>query len=706
MNPPADDIPVSPETLCPSDGELLALMSGFDETSSPATAHLEVCERCRGRLETLSGADETAGLLNDFASWQRRNREIATLLTPVRDSGPPDPAAPVSFHELDDLMTPSPPGRDLLGQLGHLEVREVIGEGGMGIVLSAQDPYLDREVAVKLLKPSLARYPELAAQFLEEAKAVAAISHENVVPIHQVAAIRGVPYLVMPLARGDTLSDRLLRDGRPDFGTALGLCIRVTRGLAAAHAAGVLHRDVKPDNVLTQSREGNPHASVWLADFGLARRGTIEPPATGAVDTAGTPGYLAPEVAAGGQGDARSDLYALGALFEALVEVPRAPTWFRGLVRSLGQEDPARRPASADAVLATLLQHESDLVISGWWRRFAARVGRLAARASLIVLPLGMIGSGIDIASGSRFTNAALSFVGFGGMEVVGKFGVHHDLAKAVAKAQSGDTILVRGPGAYLSDTCEISGKTLAIMGSSTDAPPEIHLSPEATRQDPLLRCRDGASLTLQGVSLVHWPSDAASVSPLPPLIHQLGGTLTIENCELRRVKVGDNLRPVGILADEVGKISLTNTRLHLNRSILVSWQWRENRPPPRERPVVSFIDCLVSADRTLLVTPESASAITLEMGSVKANLNSLVSFRRAPKSLDFRVVIRDSAVQTRVAFFTDFDSGNRAGVPGQMDISVENSRFSHLGAPDGMPAGLNWRNTPLFIEHTWMLIE
>src|SRR5258708_39567077 len=119
----------------------------------------------------------------------------------------------------------------------------------MGIVLKAEDPLLKRLVAVKVMRPTLAADAENRQRFLREAQAAAAVEHAHVVAIHQVGEENGVPFLVMPLLQGETLEDRLRRDGRLPSAEALRIGHEVAEGLAAAHAHGLVHRDIKPANI-------------------------------------------------------------------------------------------------------------------------------------------------------------------------------------------------------------------------------------------------------------------------------------------------------------------------------------------------------------------------------------------------------------------------------------------------------------------------
>ncbi|MBX9579172.1 MAG: protein kinase [Gemmataceae bacterium] len=272
---------------------------------------------------------------------------------------------------------PPDPGEPTPQQVGGYRLVRLIGRGGMGEVWEADDPQLRRRVAVKLMLPAIAARPEARARFLREARALAAVRHDHVVPVLHVLEDGGVPYLVMPLLEGESLDGRLAGGPLPP-----GEVIRVGReaalGLAAAHAEGVVHRDIKPHNLWLEA----PAGRVKLLDFGLAR--AVDPAdglsTTGAAS--GTPAYMAPEQADGQDPDPRADLFGLGAvLYRAATGTPAfggrsatailtavashhpppphevnpaVPRGLSGLIMRLLEKDPARRPAGAGAVAVEL----------------------------------------------------------------------------------------------------------------------------------------------------------------------------------------------------------------------------------------------------------------------------------------------------------------------------------------------------------------
>jgi len=186
-------------------------------------------------------------------------------------------------------------------------VRE-IGRGGMGVVYLAEDTQLERRVAIKTLPSHLMADAQVRQRFLREARTAAALSHPNIVPIYSAAERDGVVYFTMGYVEGESLAERLLRDGPLDVPAALAIVRQLALALEAAHAANVVHRDIKAENVLL---DGAGRAVV--TDFGIARVSEAQPiTATGTV--LGTVHYMSPEQVMGEPLDGRSDLYALGVL--------------------------------------------------------------------------------------------------------------------------------------------------------------------------------------------------------------------------------------------------------------------------------------------------------------------------------------------------------------------------------------------------------
>src|SRR5262245_15177162 len=214
--------------------------------------------------------------------------------------------------------------RSMAGRtLGHYRINSLIGAGGMGEVYRARDTRLDREVAIKILPEELAGNPEPLRRFEREAKAVAALSHPNILAIHDFGNEQGVSYAVMELLEGETIRARLKRVALP-WREAVEVGLAVADGVAAAHAKGIIHRDLKPDNIFLTS-----DGQVKILDFGIARVKRVSAAAetitssptktTEAGLVMGTLGYMSPEQARGETADAPSDIFSLGCVLYEMV---------------------------------------------------------------------------------------------------------------------------------------------------------------------------------------------------------------------------------------------------------------------------------------------------------------------------------------------------------------------------------------------------
>lgn len=263
------------------------------------------------------------------------------------------------------------PGRfddPMIGRVldGRYQVGEQVARGGMATVYQGQDLRLERTVAIKVMHAGLVDDPEFVARFEREARSAARLSHHNVVSVFDQGADRGTLFLVMEYVPGITLRDVIRRDAPMDPGKALGLIEPVLAALAAAHGAGIIHRDVKPENVLIA-----PDGRVKVADFGLARAVNAETQhtATGGV-LIGTVSYLSPELVVDGKADARSDVYAAGVLIYELltgVKPHQADSPIQVAYKHVHEDIPApslrvpELPAYVDALVARATARDRDL---------------------------------------------------------------------------------------------------------------------------------------------------------------------------------------------------------------------------------------------------------------------------------------------------------------------------------------------------------
>ena len=221
--------------------------------------------------------------------------------------------------------------------ISHYEIIEKLGEGGMGVVYKARDTHLDRFVAIKVLPPQKIADAERKRRFVQEAKSASALNHPNIITIHDIATDGGLDFIAMEYVPGKALNQLITRKGLP-LAEALRYAIQIADALATAHAAGIIHRDIKPGNVMVT---GAPERSglVKVLDFGLAKltdQGNSnvgeftasmrqdEAPASGEGNIVGTVSYMSPEQAEGRKVDARSDIFSFGALLYEMVTGRRA----------------------------------------------------------------------------------------------------------------------------------------------------------------------------------------------------------------------------------------------------------------------------------------------------------------------------------------------------------------------------------------------
>ena len=298
-------------------------------------AHLEHCQTCQARLALLA-ADEDLwsqaashlSTVNEIELPERltsRLNETTAFFVPsiseeVRSDVDESPASPAAADWTRILDPPTHP--EMLGRIDDFEIESKIGHGGMGIVLKGFDRELNRAVAIKVLSPHLAINGTARKRFAREAESAAAVMHPNVVPIYSVNKSPTRPYIVMQLVPGHSLQSLVSEKGPLDPKDVVRVSMQVAAGLAAAHKQGLIHRDVKPGNILIEREVSR----VMITDFGLARAADD----AGMTQTgwlAGTPHYMSPEQSKGDELDARTDLFSLGSLMY-FIATGREP--FRG----------------------------------------------------------------------------------------------------------------------------------------------------------------------------------------------------------------------------------------------------------------------------------------------------------------------------------------------------------------------------------------
>jgi hypothetical protein len=304
------------------------------------------------------------------ASWPARWEAPAAAIAQAKRvlTGEPEPVVPPPLeadspgpHAAPELVVAKQgdviDGYYIVGQLGR---------GGMGVVYAAVDENLRRKVALKVIAPQISGDNSVRQRFLREARTAAAIEHPNVLPIYRVNDVDGLLYIAMRYVDGPTLHEVIRRQTFLDVPDALSMTRQIASALDAAHEQGIIHRDVKPQNILLASAADIEHA--YLSDFGLARL-VADTGLTRTGESLGTPSYMAPEQIAGREIDHRADIYSLGCvLFEALTgEVP-FPLESRHAIyfAHVNSQPPAASgvnsllPESIDSVLTKALAKEPD----------------------------------------------------------------------------------------------------------------------------------------------------------------------------------------------------------------------------------------------------------------------------------------------------------------------------------------------------------
>jgi serine/threonine protein kinase/WD40 repeat protein len=398
---------------CPELHQLTKIALGEfpEEKAAAMIEHLANCSNCATRLSSIVAEDSLVDAVRskDAAPAQPELDAVQRLLERVRGlvaetkgvqaDQTRDLPAPVSnedtpnfswvdssdqpVKEDDGLAPPKGPGE--IGWLGPYRVLKVLGEGGMGKVFLAEDPALQRSVALKVMKPSLARNKNSRQRFLQEARAAAAIEHDNIIHIYQVSEDRGVPFVAMPLLKGASLDDVLRRAGALQLKQTLRIGTQIAEGLTAAHERKLIHRDIKPGNIWIEPTGGG---RVKILDFGLARTTEGETGLTQSGAILGTPAYMPPEQARGEKVDHRADLYSLGCVLYRMAtgEMPLKGNDTMGMLMALAMQE----PTVAKLVKPDMPQALSDLIM----KLLAKDPSKRFASAREVVVALKAVESG------------------------------------------------------------------------------------------------------------------------------------------------------------------------------------------------------------------------------------------------------------------------------------------------------------------------
>lgn len=302
--------------------------------------HLPQCAWCQQQIESRAAEPElwenAAALLAQSPKHEPGRAIAAEASNPHQDDESNSGFQSRQIQSVLDSLSPTD-DPEMLGRIDDYEIIGVVGVGGMGAVLKGYDKSLRRVVAIKIMAPHLAGSGSARTRFQREARAAAAITHNNVIDIYSVSEAGGLPYLVMPYARGPSLQKRIDDGGPLSVAEVLRIGRQIAAGLTAAHEQGLVHRDIKPANILLN----DGIERLLITDFGVARAmDDASMTRTGVI--AGTPQYMSPEQARGEAVDYRSDLFSLGSvLYTACTGRPpfRSEAAY-GILRRITDDDP------------------------------------------------------------------------------------------------------------------------------------------------------------------------------------------------------------------------------------------------------------------------------------------------------------------------------------------------------------------------------
>jgi hypothetical protein len=548
---------------CPTAAELRRAMQGDLQAArqEQIERHLAQCVICQQVLDAevdragvVPASLESPGDWRDSAALQQAIQQLIDGHTAAEAGSQSVPEYEEGQIRFPFLQPPTLPG--FLGRLGPYAIRRLLGRGGMSFVFEAFDPLLKRTVAVKVLSPLAAATEDSRQRLLREAQAAAALSHENIIGIHGIHLDADVPFLVLQFVEGESLADRLRRAGRLPLYEVVRIGLETAHGLAAAHAKGLIHRDIKPGNLLLEHATGR----VKIADFGLVKdqnNATLTMEGT----VAGTPEFMSPEQAAGQQLDARSDLFSLGAVLYlaatgtspftgtsaclVLERVRRAsprpiqqvepslPAWFCAIVTRLMAKEPRDRIDSAVQLVEMLERSHSPAPLP---RRFSARVAWLLAGLAGLFLGLAVVGLAMRSVPGRPGDTLAPVTPPENRFLIVGRPEHHRELGEALRLARDGDVIEIYGDGPFLTPGLIVEGKRLTIRAAHPSRPVLLSTAPSRASPAPLILT--DADLRLEGLT-IHWRADAPPPIKSEPsmrssaVVASTRGALQLAHCRI-----------------------------------------------------------------------------------------------------------------------------------------------------------------------------
>lgn len=546
-------------TPCLSTQQLrgFARATRFSATDSAALeSHLMECHACASKLES-----STLDLLESLVASEASTRPISAESEegsktqvfcgrPIFSSLGPLPTA---FETLLHSLEPAKSANGM-GCFAGFELLELVGIGGMGCVFKARDLTLDRVVALKWIHPGNPDSPSFCHRWLDEARAVAALHSEHIVPIHHAGVEKGFPYLVMPFYEHGTLANPVFGETQMTPAALTRIGYQLASALETLHRKGLLHCDLKPSNVLLETKSDNDAIRVRLADFGLARA-TSETDRTRTLSAewiSGTPAYMSPEQASGKPLDGRSDLFGLGALLFHLATgrtlyageetghllaearngptlsvdslVPGFPSELTRIIDQLIHPSPDQRPANAQTVVevfSQLLKRQN---------KGSSPLRRLGILAVLfgIGAVLSLCGSEGWKPKNSKISRPAVEAQEPPPFQITGQQKGFRTLREAVQAARNGDTILLQFSGERTSEGFRTGGKALRMQAAVGCSPTLV-----ATNDgQPFVLVE--APFAIEGVAFVRRSSRVA----FAPLFTVEGASLHAAHCRFVKAPV------------------------------------------------------------------------------------------------------------------------------------------------------------------------
>lgn len=605
---------------CLTQTDLADLLRGTATNKALAVAeeHLTCCKTCQRALETLAGSIENVREMATSARIEKVEPALEQIVTKALSGQDPPSSTANDGKYFISLLAPSDrPGA--LGKFGDYDVLEVLGSGGMGIVLKAIERSLDRMVAIKLLAPALAVDEQARQRFLREARAAAAIRHDNIISIFAIGEVKEIPYIAMEFIEGETLAQRFAH-GPLGIDELLRIARETAAGLAAAHRRGILHRDIKPGNILIERATGRAH----ISDFGLARAAD-DSGLTRSGFIAGTPEYLSPERAAGESEDVRSDIFSFGCLLYAaciskspfaasstlavlrkvadlnpppLSEVSKdVPRWFSEIVARMMAKTPADRFATAEDCLAAIeSRNAAPIETSKTSQKSAGKkpVVAFAVAAAIFAILASIIVWKPQMVVGDNFIV----------LDSAGNERAFATIASALGAAPSNGVIELRWSGPL--EIPAIQTRGLVVIRAGPNARP-VWMCNDSTTAGLGVR----APLTLEGIEF-RWKPGTASAGDNPPPVffHVINSSLTLNRCRFQaEPSKGGKDHFAGVLLEGQSEFVARDSEFYFNAGAATLVD-----KPGNQNTSLTISNCVIQAGKALTFGQRSSTHLDLSL--------------------------------------------------------------------------------------------